>query len=187
MLPVSFGCLCIQIKAITNTSSNHDTSDVCSFTIQWVVEAQHIHLQLWEKDNTSPEQNLLCLTHSLLDNKSEFAFLLRPRSHLLWEKRVSPPRMSQQMKKLAEKSHLLVVTLMSPGSHRIMSPVACRLRDISRGRRLRGASDDCALHQKRGMVNTWICHVQGKNSLKNVAGKRTERRVENNPQECNTS
>lgn len=32
--------------------------------------------------------------------------------------------MSQQMKKLAEKRHLLVVTLVSPGSHRIMSRVA---------------------------------------------------------------
>lgn len=67
--------------------------------------------------------------------------------------------MSQQMKKLAEKSHLLVVTLMSLGSHRIMSRVACRLRDGSRrggGRekRLQGATDDCALHQVRGVVKT---------------------------------
>lgn len=108
-----------------------------------MAEAQHIHLQVaHEKDNTfSPQQNLCSLTHSLLDNKSEFAFAFH-HAAIYCEKEGGEAReerrgeevvvvvglsllcMSQQMKKLAEKRHLLVVTLVSPGSHRIMSRVA---------------------------------------------------------------
>lgn len=46
--------------------------------------------------------------------------------------------MSQQMKKLAEKSHLLVVTLMSPESHRIMRPVSVHTERLQRKERRGG-------------------------------------------------
>lgn len=131
------------------TKSQKHNISICTFRI---------------KDNTFPQQNLLTPTHSLLDNKSEFASL-PPRRHLLWGGGGSLLRVSQHLKKLAEKSHLLVVTLMSPGSHRIMSRVACRLREAA-GERLREATDDCALHQMRGVVETWICDVQRRNSSK---------------------
>lgn len=62
--------------------------------------------------------------------------------------------MSQQMKKLAEKSHLLVVTLMSPGSHRIMRSVACRLRG---GR------------EKAVRSYRWLCITSNVGWLKNMS------------------
>lgn len=50
------------------TKSQKHNISICTFRI---------------KDNTFPQQNLLTPTHSLLDNKSEFASL-PPRRHLLW-------------------------------------------------------------------------------------------------------
>ena len=206
LLHVLFDCICTRKKKKKKRGKKEEQlqTDPLITPLQMsqvhrVAEAQHIHLQVaHEKDNTfSPQQNLCSLTHSLLDNKSEFAFAFHhaaiyceKEGGVVREKRrrgggrvggVSVLCMSQQMKKLAEKRHLLVVTLVSPGSHRIMSRVAVADWEMAeRGggvgeKGLRGATDDCALHQMRGVVETWICDAQTdrqtRDSLKNVACK----------------
>lgn len=98
--------------------------------------------------------------------------------------------MSQQMKKLAEKRHLLVVTLVSPGSHRIMSRVAVADWEMAeRGgggggggeRAARSYRWLCITSNERcgGNMNMWCAGRQTRDSLKNVACKgkrRTGRR-----------